>query len=172
MAIAICSGLLTILAGMQAAPPTVSNTLDAHINALGALSVPGTVTLANTGTVFNSFTGTVPIQYMARTSATGGGNLTMKVTQDFQAGGPSVASGDLTYVCGAAGPGTACGASTASTTAATAVVTLPSSACTGGGSPCSATDPNSVSVTFTLADSPVVKTGTFTANVQFTISAT
>jgi hypothetical protein len=96
----------------------------------------------------------------------------MKVTQDFQTGGPSVASGDLTYVCGAAGLGTACSSTTASTSTATAVVTVPSSACTGGGSPCSSTDPNTIGVTFTLADRPVVKTGTYTANVQFTISAT
>ena len=151
---------------------TVSNTLDANIDALGALSVPGTVTLANSGTVFNSFTGSVTVQYRARTTSTGGGNLTMKVTQDFQTGGPSVALGDLTYACGAAGLGTACSSTTASTSLATAVVTLPSSACTGGGSPCSATDPNSINVTFTLADRPVVTTGTYTANVQFTISAT
>ena len=166
------SCLLCVLPGAQAASTTVSNTLDANIKALGALSVPGTVTLAGSGKVFNSFTGSLTVQYRARTTSTGGGNLTMQVTRDFQTGGPSVASGDLTYVCGTAGLGTACGSTTASTSSATAVVTLPASACTGGGSPCSSTDPNTVSVTFTLADRPVVTTGSYTASVQFTISAT
>lgn len=166
------SCFLGALACVQGASTTVSNTLDANIKALGALSVPGTVTLANSGTVFNSFTGTVTVQYRARTTATGGGNLTMQVTQDFQTGGPSVASGDLTYICGGASLGSACSSTTASISTATAVVTVPSSACTGGGSPCSGTDPNTIDVTFTLADRPVVSTGTYTASVQFTISAT
>jgi len=156
----------------EGASATVSNTLNANINALGALSVPGSASLTQSGTVFNAFSGTVTVQYRARTSAGGGGNITMKVTQDFQAGGPSVSGGDLTYSCGAAGLGATCGASTASTTSATSVVILPASACTGGGAPCSASDPNSVIVTFGLADQPVVKTGSFTASVQFTISAT
>ncbi len=165
-------GYLNLPSRIQADTLTISNSLNANIVALGALSVPGAASLTNTGKVFNTFSGAVSVQYRARTSASGGGNLTLKVTQDFQTGGPSVAGGDLTYVCGAAGLGSACGTSTASTSSATSVVTLPASACTGGGAPCSATDPNSVVVTFSLADRPVVKTGTFTANVQFTISAT
>jgi len=170
--LAIMSGILSLPAGVEADTITISNSLNANIGALGSLSVPGSTNLTNTGTVFNAFSGTVAIQYRARTSASGGGTLTMKVTQDFQTGGPSVAGGDLTYHCGSAGLGTACASSTASTSSATSVVTLPSSACTGGGAPCSATDPNTVNVTFNLADRPVVKTGTFTASIQFTISAT
>jgi len=172
VAVVVLYGFLIPPAGVKAATSTVSNSLKATIDALGDLSVPTSVSLTHAGTVFNSFSGSVTVQYLARTTAAGGGNLTMKVTQDFQTGGPSVAGGDLTYVCGAAGLGTACGASTASTSAATSVVTLPSSACTGGGTPCSATSPNTVSVTFTLADRPTVDTGTYTASVQFTISAT
>lgn len=159
-------------AGVHAATATVTNTLNANIGALGVLAAPGMATLSNTGTLFNAYNGTVALQYRARTSAAGGGTLTMQVTQDFQTGGPSVAGGDLTYSCGAASLGTACANTTASTSSATQVVTLPSSACTGGGSPCSGTDPNTVTLTFTLADQPVDKTGTFTATVQFTISAT
>lgn len=157
---------------VPAASSTVSNTLDATIQANGSLSVPSTAALTNTGKIFNAFTGTVSVEYRARTSSTGGGTIALKVTQDFGTGGPSVASGDLTYTCASAGLGTACGQTTASTTAATSVVTLPASACTGGVPPCSAANPNTVSVTFTLADRPTVVTGTYTVNVQFTISAT
>jgi len=172
LALAILAGFLTAPVGVEAVTANLSNTLDAHIDALGELSVPASSSLTHSGTLFNAFTGTVTVQYLARTTAAGGGNITMQVTQDFQTGGPSVVSGDLTYVCGTAGLGTACGSSTASTSTATSVVTLPTSACTGGGSPCSATNPNTVIVTFSLADRPVVKTGSFTANIQFTISAT
>jgi hypothetical protein len=68
--------------------------------------------------------------------------------------------------------GTACASTTASTSSATTVVALPPATCTGGGGACSATDPNSVLVTFTLADRPAVQTGSYTANAQFTVSAT
>jgi hypothetical protein len=171
-AIPLLCGLLTVAAGVEGDTMTVSNSLNATIQANGSLSVPGSATLLNSGTIFNAFSGAVTVQYRARTTAAGGGTLTLKVTQDFQAGGPSVSAGDMTYICGAAGLGTPCSSTTASTTTATTVVTLPVSACTGGGSPCSGTDPNTVLVTFSLADRPAVKTGTFTANVQFTISAT
>lgn len=166
------AGILSAPPKVNAATMTVSNTLQANIQANGSLSVPGTTALSNTGTLFTSFSGSLTVQYRARSTAAGGGTTTLKVTQDFQVGGPSVSRGDLTYSCGGAGLGTACSSTKASTTSATAVVTLPASACTGGGAPCSSTDPNSVSVTFTLADQPVDKTGTYTANVQFTISAT
>jgi hypothetical protein len=168
----LLSGLATAPEKSYAASATVSNSLNADIQANGALSVPASTNLTHSGTIFNAFTGTVSLQYRARTTGAGGGSLTMKVIQDFQAGGPSVALGDLKYTCGAAGLGTACSLTTASTTSATGVVTLPVSGCTGGGSPCGGTDPNSVVLTFTLADRPLVKTGSFTANVQFTISAT
>jgi hypothetical protein len=175
----ILRALMAILGVSLSVPPravsatmTVTNNLDAIIQANGELSVPGATTLSHAGTLFAGFTGSLTLQYRARTTSAGGGTVTLKAIQDFQTGGPSVSSGDLSYSCGSAGLGTACTSTTASTSSATTVVTLPSSACTGGGSPCSATDPNSVLVTFTLADRPAVQTGTYTANVQFTISAT
>lgn len=164
--------LLATASGMGAATATVSNSLNPSIGAAGVLAAPATATFTNTGTLFSAYSGTISLQYLARTSSAGGGTLTLRVTQDFQTGGPSVAAGDLTYTCGAASLGSACGSTTASTSSETPVVTLPSSACTGGGSPCSATNPNTVALTFTLADQPVDKTGSYTATVQFTISAT
>jgi hypothetical protein len=175
----ILPALIALLGVSLSVPPravsatmTVTNTLDAIIQANGSLSVPGATTLSHSGTLFASFTGSLTLQYRARTTSAGGGTVTLKVIQDFQAGGPSVSAGDLSYSCGSAGLGTGCTSATASTSSATTVVTLPSSACTGGGTPCSATDPDSVLVTFTLADRPAVQTGAYTANVQFTISAT
>ena len=172
MAGSLLCGFPAMPGNVEAATMTVSSTLLATLTANGALSTPASATLTHSGTIFNAFSGTVTLQYRARTTAAGGGTMTLKVIQDFQTGGPSAAAGDLTYSCGAAGLGTACSSSTASTSSATSVVVLPTSACTGGGAPCSGADPNSVSVTFTLADRPTVKTGTYTANVQFTISAT
>ena len=42
---------------------TVTNHLDAIIQANGELSVPGTTTLSHTGTLFASFTGSLTLQY-------------------------------------------------------------------------------------------------------------
>ena len=165
-------GSLLLPPGVVADTVTVSNTLQANVQANGSLSVPGATTLAHSGTLFTPFFGSTTLQYRARTSAAGGGAVTLRVIQDFQTGGPSASAGDLSYTCGSADLGSGCSQTTASTTSDTPVVTLPSSACTGGGAPCSAMDPNSIVVTFTLQDNPAVKTGTFSASVQFTISAT
>jgi hypothetical protein len=50
-------------------------------------------------------------------------------------------------------------------------VTIPSSACTGGGGACSAADPNTATVGFSLLNDPNYQTGNYTAVVTFTISA-
>jgi hypothetical protein len=56
--------------------------------------------------------------------------------------------------------------------AATNVVTIPAGVCTGAGAPCNNASPNTVSVNFTLTDDPKYKTGTYTATLTWTISAT
>jgi hypothetical protein len=115
------------------------------------------------------------VSYQVRTTPGGsGGKITLQVTNDFSpTGGPTAASGALTYVCGGANLGTACsGTQTASTTTSTPVLTVPASACTGGGGACSSQNPNSMNLTFTLTDNPVYPTGTYSANITFTISAT
>jgi hypothetical protein len=50
-------------------------------------------------------------------------------------------------------------------------VSLGASACTGGGAPCSTASPNSANVTFILADDPKYKTGSYSATLTWTISA-
>jgi hypothetical protein len=154
---------------------TATETLSATLSPVGSLTTPATAALSSGSTTFQPFTGSVAVSYEVRTTPTGtGGTITLKVASDFSpSGGPTAASGALTYVCSSANLGTACsGAQTASTTTSTPVLTVPASACTGGGGVCSSQNPNSMSLTFTLVDSPVYSTGTYSANVTLTISAT
>jgi len=143
---------------------------------------PNSVTLSKAGTLFNSYTGAVTIQYRARTTAaTGTGSITVKASTDFvcASGGPCITTpptaGDaLTYTCTGATLGSNCaGTQTVSTGVGKNVVTaIPAAACTGGGSPCSTADPNTVNLNFSLTDDPKYKTGSYSATLTFTISAT
>ena len=153
---------------------TGSQSLTATINPVGSLTVPASANLTTVGTTFHPFTGSLTVSYKARTTPVGGGSITVNVSSDFSpSGGPSAAGGALAYTCSAATLGTACsGSQTASTTVQTPVLTLPASACTGGGGACSSQNPNSVNLSFTLTDSPAYATGTYSAKVTFTISAT
>ena len=153
---------------------TTTQTLSAQINAIGKLSVPASLNLTTAGTTFVAYSGNLTVSYRARTTqATGSGSLTLRATADFSpAGGPSVASGQLTYTCSAASLGVACsGTQTASTASQTSVVTLGANLCTGGGGSCSAANPNTVQSAFTLSNNPAYKTGTYSATLTFTISA-
>jgi len=153
---------------------TGTQTLTATINPIGSLTAPASANLTSVGTTFQPFTGSFAVTYKARTTPVGGGSITLNVSSDFSpSGGPSAAGGALAYTCSAATLGTACsGSQTASTTVQTPVLTLPASACTGGGGACSSQNPNSVNLSFTLTDSPAYATGTYSAKVTFTISAT
>jgi hypothetical protein len=136
------------------------------------IDTPAT-SLTNGGTIFNNFTGTTNFTYKLRTSkTTGAGTITLQVTTDFSpGGGPSVATpptaGDaLAYTCTVASPGTGCsGAQTSSTSAATSVATF------GADSHSAATGTGSNSVNWTLTNDPLYQTGSYSATVTFTISA-
>jgi hypothetical protein len=79
----------------------------------------------------------------------------------------------LGYTCSAATLGTACaGSQTVSLASQANVATIPPSACTGGGAPCSAANPNSVNVNFLLQNNPGYQTGSYSGVVTFTISST
>jgi len=166
---------------LQAATLTTTQTLQAVISPLGGLfSFPNSVTLTKSGTTFSNYTGSLSVQYRTRTTqSTGSGSITVKATADFTpTGGPSIATppstGDaLQYTCSGATLGTSCSSTqTVSTSAATNVVTLSASECTGGGGSCSSTSPNTVTLNFTLTDDPQYKTGSYSATLTFTISAT
>jgi hypothetical protein len=137
----------------------------------GKISAPAAVTLTNTSS-FGSYSGTVQLQYNARTSPGSTGGINMQAASDFSPpGGPAIARGALTYNCGAATLGSACtGVQTLSLSAAAPVVSLPAAACTGGGGQCSSTDPNTVSLTFFLDDDPVLPTGGYRAQITFIYS--
>ena len=155
--------------GFAATSTTSAQSLHATFAPIALLTVPASLSLTHAGTVFNPYSGSLTVSYWARTL--NGGSMTMKVTSDFGTGGPSVASGNLTYTCSGPTLGTACtGTITASTASSTAVLTLPASACTGAS--CGNQTPNTMNVGFTLADNASTKTGAYTATVQFTVSAT
>jgi len=177
------SGLALVLAPVRCHAQTTlgTQTLSLTLQAAGLLyTVPVSIALTHTGTTFTAFTGAVTLQYRARTSAAGSGTITAKATTDFTcaSGGPCIAtpptSGDaLTYTCSGATLGTNCsGTQTVSTTASTNVVTIPAAACTGAGTPCNNATTNTVSVSFRLTDDPKYKTGSYSAILTWTISAT
>jgi len=166
------------LAHAQLGTTTGTTTASVTVLAEAALSaITATTTLASAGTNFTNYTGTTSMTYFVRTTKVGGtGSITLKVTTDFSpAGGPSVttapSAGDaLTYSCTVANPGnngtaTACtGPVTASTAASTALAVF-------GTDNRSLVTGNSASVSWTLTNDPKYQTGTYTATVTLTISA-
>lgn len=153
---------------------SVNQTLRATLPPIAKVSVPASLNLTAGATRFAPFSGTLAVSYRARTTPGGSGTITVRVTSDFiPTGGPSAAAAALSYTCGSASLGTPCsGTQTASTTVQTPVLTLPASACTGGGGACSASDPASVNLNLTLTDNPGYATGSYSAQLTFTISAT
>jgi hypothetical protein len=161
-----------------------TQTLSLTLQADGLLyGFPSSLTLTKTGTVFDSYTGSIQIQYKSRTSNAGAGAVTLKATTDFTcvSGGPCITTpptaGDaLTYTCTGATLGSSCtGAQTVSTTSSTSVVSgIPAGACTGSATGCNGTDAsgNTVTVNFTLTDDPKYKTGSYSTTLTFTISST
>jgi hypothetical protein len=181
----VCSALFKVglvflvLTTSSFAQNVVTQTLDVTVVPLGGLFMQASpLALTKTGT-FNGFTGTITLSYRARTrQGAGQGSITVKATSDFTpTGGPSIASppgtaDKFTYTCSGATLGVACsGIQTVSTTTSTNVVSLGASACTGGGAPCSTANPNSANVTFILPDDPKYKTGSYSATLTWTISA-
>jgi hypothetical protein len=163
-------GTLPVVHGQGSGSTTQGMT--AGFNPAAQLAVGGTLTLLPGAAKFSPFQATLTINYQARTKI--GGAITAQVTSNFSPpGGPSAAGNALQYSCGAATLGAPCSVTqNASTGAATTVLTLPATACTGGGGSCSPTDPNTVDLNFTLTDDPTYSTGFYTATVTFTISAT
>jgi hypothetical protein len=174
-------GLVVLILPISSpAQNTVTQTLNVNVVPLGGLFMQASpLALTKANTTFNTFTGTITLSYRARTrQGTGQGTITVKATSDFTpAGGPSIsnplsATDKFTYTCSSATLGVACsGTQTVSTTTSTNVVSLGASACTGGGAPCSTANPNSANVTFILTDDSKYKTGSYSATLTWTISA-
>jgi hypothetical protein len=164
--------LASLLPEASAATATATQTATANLGAIGKISVvQSSILLTHTG-IFADFTGSVTVQFELRTSlSTGSSSLTVKAGSDFSpVTGPSIAKGDLTYTCGGATFGSPCsGTQTLSTSSQTSVVTVGSGACTGTG--CAGSSPDSATVNLKLVDSPTFKTGTYSTNLTFSISA-
>jgi hypothetical protein len=173
IAMAVVGATLLALSAQAQFNTTGTTSVTVTVAAEASLQVnTATTTLANTGTIFNAYTGTTNLSYKIRTSKTGGtGTITLEVTSDFSpASGPSVATppttGDaMTYTCTVSAPGTGCtGSVTSSTAAATSVATF-------GTNAHSASAGNTGSVAWSLTDDPTYQTGSYSATVTFTISA-
>jgi len=174
MIVAVAGAILMLATTAKAQfNATGTTTLSVNVGSDAAVQIStGSTTLATTGGAFSSdYTGQTAFIYKIRTSAAGGtGSITLRVTSDFNAGGPSVASpptaGDtLAYTCSLTSPGTGCsGSINALLTASTSVATFGSNArSTKAG--------NNGSVAWTLSNDPLYATGAYTATVTFTISA-
>jgi len=174
---AVLALVLILVLPLQSPSVTVSatQTLSAVISPKGKVSVTPAISMINSGTAFTSYSGSLPVQFYIRTSAGAAGTITVQATSDFSpAGGPLVTNGNLTYTCSGATLGTACsGTQTVSRTLQTPVLNVSSAGgtCTGGGGSCSAAAPNSVSINLSLPNDPTLSTGTYSAQLTFTISA-
>jgi hypothetical protein len=149
---------------------TTSQTLSANVSPNGNLSVPASVTLQSSDTHFGGLSGSVTVSYWARTSASGGGSITVQANSEFSpAGGPAISA--VSFTCSGATLGAGCSGSQALATATqTSLVSLPGGACTGGGGACSAQAPNTVLLTLSMLSKSTYKTGTYSAQIIFTIS--
>lgn len=154
---------------------TQTSSVSVNVAAEAAISVPSDVTLTSLGTNFADYTGTTNFNYFIRTGATNGtGAITMYVSTDFApAGGPSVAnpptSGDtLKYTPTVSSPGVAAsGPLTAAVGAGNAT-----NVGTFGIDAHSTKAGNAASVAWVLSNDPLYKTGSYTAVITWTISAT
>jgi hypothetical protein len=142
-----------------------------NVSPNGKLSLPSNVNLLAADTQFGgSLSGSLTVGYWARTSDGGGGSVTIQAASEFTpTGGPSIAG--VTYLCSGATLGTGCsGSQTLSTSTQSTLVFIPGGACTGGGSVCSGAEPNTVLLTLSAPNKPHYKTGTYSAQITFTIS--
>jgi len=155
-----------------AAQTTGTSTLSLNIPAEASITITTPTTNLTAASAFAPYTGTTGFSFSIRTSASGGtGSIQLKITSDFTpSGGPSVGTpptaGDLlTYGCNAS-TGTACsGSQTASSTVSTPVVVF-------GADAHSPTAGASGTVSWSLTNDTIYKSGSYNATATFTISAT
>lgn len=131
-----------------------------------------TTALSTTGNVFaNPFAGSTGFTYKVRTTPGGNANIQLQVTSDFSpTGGPSVTSplspeDKLTYTCSVAQPATGCSGTQVAGTATTSVATF-------GGNAHSGANGNTGTLNWVLANDPQYATGSYSATITITISAT
>lgn len=152
---------------------TLTQGVSVRLEPAAKLSVPAVLPLLGAGATFSPFFGSLTVSYRLRTSPAGAGAITLQAASDFApAGGPSIAAGALTYTCAGSTLGTACtGQESVATGAQSPVLAVPGGACTGGGGACSAANPNTTTVSFTLENDSSARTGNYAAQITFVVSA-
>lgn len=179
----LVAGLLlaasTAFAQLGTTAPTATVKVIVNPEAALTIQTPALV-LSQSGNNFTDYSGTTNFTYFIRTTLSGGtGNITLEVTTDFSAGGgntpsvhaPPTPSDYLYYSCTV--PTATSGATTtpcsgpvnSSTTAATNVAAFGTDARSAKAGVAS-------SVVWGLSNDPLYQTGTYTATVTYTISAT
>jgi hypothetical protein len=150
----------------QAVTRTGSTTVSATVTADASITVSSPTNLTQGVGAFALYTGSTTVTFSIRTTKVGGsGSITLLAAEFAPAGGPLVSNGDLTYTCsGSPTVGSPCvGTITASTGSATSVV--------GSIGADAKADGTGVTVNWTLANSPLFSTGTYTSTVTFTLSS-
>ncbi len=163
----LCFGA-TLLTALESLGVTATGTtvVTANISADASITVSSPTNLS-TGGAFASFTGSTTVTFSIRTTKVGGsGSIVLQAAEFSPAGGPTVAAGNLTYSCsGSPSVGSPCaGTITASTSSTTSVVS-------GIGTDAKANG-TGVTVNWTLANSPLFSTGSYSATITFTLSST
>jgi len=125
-----------------------------------------TTAFVNGGGTFGDFTGTTSLTYKIRTKSTG--SITVQVADFTPSGGPTIAGSPsaLSYSCSVPSPATAGAGCSGQAVAATAFTVA-----SFGPNTHSVKAGDTGSVAWTLANDPTYATGTYSALVTFTISA-
>jgi hypothetical protein len=170
-ALLIVAVVVLIATTASAQSNTGNTTLRAVVAAEAAIVVnTPTTQLTTSGTVFNDYAGATSFTYKVRTTkGTGSGAVTASIATDFAGAagntGPKVANSDLTYTSGTTGVGGGHG------TAVTALVGTATNVLTFSPNDRSSKPGDTGSVSWTLVNSPVYETDTYTTTVVLTISA-
>lgn len=145
---------------------TDTTSVTVTIGAEASISVSSPTNLTQGGGGFVAYLGSSTVTFSIRTTKVGGsGSILLRAAEFAPIGGPTVASGSLTYTCGGApAVGTLCvGSQTASTSASTPVISS-----IGANQKAANT---TATVSWTLADSPLYSTGAYSAVVTFTMTS-
>jgi hypothetical protein len=163
------AGLLLLLSPAWTCPAltrTDTTSVTVTIGAEASISVSSPTSLTQAGGGFVAFLGSSTVTFSIRTTKVGGSGSILLLAAEFTpAGGPTVASGNLTYTCGGApAVGTLCsGTQTASTSSSTPVISS-----IGANQKVANT---TATVSWTLMDSPLYSTGAYSAVVTFTVTS-
>jgi len=109
-------------------------------------------------------------QLLARTSSAGGGSITVQASSNFFAIRRAVSQRRNLSLLWRDSWSRVLRKSNPCHFPCNARCLLPTGACTGGGSSCSTAEPNTVLLTLSAPDKPHYKTGTYSAQITFTIS--